>query len=946
MHNRTPKSLETKSYRRASAALLAALVTAGLASAPSAHALTQTWSNAAGGDFNTVGNWTTTVPVSTDTALFNSALSGNVTLSANATPGSLNFDTNATSFALGTLGGNSLKFANSGNLSVLSTLTGTSNTFTVNAPIVLTPASATTAGAFTIQNNATSPTNTLVVAGGISSGTTSNTTTLTLGGTNTGSNTISGIANGNATTFGVTKSGVGTWVLSGANTYSGLTQVSGGTLVLNGTNSSAGNTQVGGGSAGTLSLGTGANNGLASGTITFQNGSIQSSDANARTISNAISLAGTVPFINTSGTGDLFFTDTSTVKLSNASGKVVLFNILNTNTTFAQSFANGDNNGDLQKIGAGTLILTGASTYTGTTEIKAGTLSVGSIGNTTSTSSNIGAGTSTLRFSGGTLLYTGANAVSDRAFTIDAGKTATINTTNDLTLAGATGAATTGALTKAGAGTLTLTGTNTYTGATTVNKGTLELKNAGSGITQTLGALTLAGADVTLKSTQAGSGTLSTTFSSLTARAAGNTANIVSTGGTNGTDNSVKITGQAAGFIDKGVYFNGADFAAMDATGFVRGLNYGTDTNAAAVNAITASKHVKLTATQANQNTLTLLSLNLVGDGVNYTQNAAQTLTVPGIIKSGGGSSTISGGTQITMGTELVVRTDTQTDSLTISSVLAQSTGVLTKSGAGTLILSGTNTYNGATNVNGGTLSIGSNVNLGAQTTGATLNLKGGTLQATNSFGLFNGTAGTNNRAVVLTDSAGFDVTGSNTLTVAGVVSGTGSLTKTNTGTLALSGANTYTGATTISGGTLAMGTNNVFAVSNFQLNGGSLSVGTFTQTTVGSLDLTALGGSITLGSGGVFAFADSSGNDWNSGALSVTGSFVSGSSLRFGTSANGLTSTQLALINLGSGLTAGLDINGFLTASASSVPEPATYAALAGLGILGFAVYRRRKTS
>jgi autotransporter-associated beta strand protein len=57
-----------------------------------------------------------------------------------------------------------------------------------------------------------------------------------------------------------------------------------------------------------------------------------------------------------------------------------------------------------------------------------------------------------------------------------AGKTATLDiTTNHLTMAGATGAASTGALTKAGAGTLTLTGTSTYSGITTISGGSLAL---------------------------------------------------------------------------------------------------------------------------------------------------------------------------------------------------------------------------------------------------------------------------------------------------------------------------------------------------------------------------------------------------------------------------------------------------------------------------------------
>ena len=56
------------------------------------------------------------------------------------------------------------------------------------------------------------------------------------------------------------------------------------------------------------------------------------------------------------------------------------------------------------------------------------------------------------------------------------------------------------AITKQNTSTWTLAGTNTYTGTTTVSGGTLEIKSGASALTQTLGVLTLAGADVTLKS--------------------------------------------------------------------------------------------------------------------------------------------------------------------------------------------------------------------------------------------------------------------------------------------------------------------------------------------------------------------------------------------------------------------------------------------------------------
>jgi autotransporter-associated beta strand protein len=136
----------------------------------------------------------------------------------------------------------------------------------------------------------------------------------------------------------------------------------------------------------------------------------------------------------------------------------------------------------------------------------------------------------------------------------------------------------------------------------------------------------------------------------------------------------------------------------------------------------------------------------------------------------------------------------------------------LTKSGTSLLTLSGANTYTGATIVNGGTLRAGvatvgttsgafgvnSAVTL-ANTAGATLDLNG----FSNTIGSLTGGG-----------AAGGNVTlGSATLTVgsdntspgayAGVISGTGGLTKSGTGTLTLTGQNTYGGGTIVNAGTL-----------------------------------------------------------------------------------------------------------------------------------------------
>lgn len=135
--------------------------------------------------------------------------------------------------------------------------------------------------------------------------------------------------------------------------------------------------------------------------------------------------------------------------------------------------------------GSGVTTLTGTNTFTGSLTLTSGTLSVGTISNG-GTASNLGKATSVatnLVFDGGTLQYTGATVTSNRNFTINAGKTATIDvTTNVLTLSGAS-TATTGALTKIGNGTLILTGANTYTGLTTVSAGELDLnKSSGQSI--------------------------------------------------------------------------------------------------------------------------------------------------------------------------------------------------------------------------------------------------------------------------------------------------------------------------------------------------------------------------------------------------------------------------------------------------------------------------------
>lgn len=101
---------------------------------------------------------------------------------------------------------------------------------------------------------------------------------------------------------------------------------------------------------------------------------------------------------------------------------------------------------------------------------------------------------------------------------------------------------------------------------------------------------------------------------------------------------------------------------------------------------------------------------------------------------------------------------------------------------------------------------------------------------------------------------------------------------------------------------------------------------------------LAGIGGGLTIDldpTVTLLAFDDSSAQNWTGGTVTIAG-FEDGV-IRFGTDATGLTATQLGLIDGGA---YSLDSDGFLV----TVPEPSTFALLAGGLALGFIVIRRRR--
>jgi autotransporter-associated beta strand protein len=241
-------------------------------------------------------------------------------------------------------------------------------------------------------------------------------------------------------------------VVSGSGT---LTKIDSGTLLLTGTNTYTGGTTL---TAGTIKVGN--DSALGTGSLAMATGTTLETSVATQTLANAVAITGT-------GTVD-----------TNAGNTLTLSGVVS--------------GGALTKIDSGTLVLTGANTYTGTTTLSGGTIQVGS---------NTALGTGALSMADGTTLDAGAaNRTLANAVGITGTSTVDTNATT-LTLGGVVSGS--GTLTKIGDGTLVLSGTSNLSGATTVSGGSLKVtggignsavtveSGASLGGTGTVGALTI-----------------------------------------------------------------------------------------------------------------------------------------------------------------------------------------------------------------------------------------------------------------------------------------------------------------------------------------------------------------------------------------------------------------------------------------------------------------------
>lgn len=731
--------------------------------------------------------------------------------------------------------------------------------------------------------------------------------------------------------------GSGTLTLSGTNSYTGGTFINGSALVL----SIAGDSQLG-----TAPVSAADNLTITAGRLEITGNT--TINANRNILLGAIA---NTPSLSIKGSG--------TTVIYNGVFKDI------TSTT-----------GTLVKQGAGTLDIGGQSTYSGATSINNGTvrLNVANDRLPTGTVVNLGQAVSTnlgtLDLNGrnqqiaGLSSTSGTNAGSStNVVTSAASVTLTINNSSDYVYSAGT-AANSGiisgaiSLVKQGIGKQTFGGANAYTGTTTISAGTLALTGGGtlgSGNISIGGSGTLDISGITSSVSPGASGNFTTSTGASLVTASGKTlvANNIQLGGTstvgdltisgggtitlsgtsifdiNGTTgndklifssgilnansstltiNTLSTTGLTGGsvitlFSNPSSYVGA--FASIGFTGTLdAGYSWNTSsllTNGTIVYTAGITALYWSGAGTGNPGSWSSTASGTGTDGVwadtntgwvpSNTANFAGTagaVTVTTVTANKGitfytNGYTVSGGT-ITLsstGANNVITTDSGVNA-TVSSALSTSAGI-SKSGLGTLIFNSAQTYTGGTIVSGGTLQLGDTT--------------------------------TNNGSVAgdITDNSAVAFANPNTQIYNGVISGSGSLSKSGAGTLTLNGTSTYQGGTTITAGTLALGnaTDTLLDTGVVAVSGGTLDVGNNSDTvgavTVSSGSIIGTGGTITADS---YAVSNNSGtvtlsaNLNGNGALTKTNAgslLLSGSNTYLGgTQINGGSTTVSSDDNLG----------------------------------------------
>ena len=646
-----------------------------------------------------------------------------------------------------------------------------------------------------------------------------------------------------------------TGVISGAGA---LTKTGAGTLTLSGANTYSGGTTISGGSNSVVSIGSSAN--LGTGGVTLNGGSELLTTA-GMTLSNGLVLGA----VGGTAQGD--------GRMVSGRVNVAAGTTLTLSGTGISETTSGT--GRFEKLGAGTLVVNTANTYSGGTYIHEGTFVFGNslaLGPQPSNDPTF----NQLTIDNGAQLVLSLGGAFRRNVLIGTGggvfgaTTATNVAYRNGLFSNVTGQS--GGVTLA-SGVNGFGGANTFTGNVVVNSGAVAAISRDANLGAAANQLFLNGGTLRVEDgvdiTGSGGTTTSTVLATFTTNrqinlgAGNNTIEVKNYADTNpsfdtsGSNPIVPSGGRPASHMNTFTVagaVSGAGALVKSGDGTLVLTNTGNSyTGGTMINGGILST-ADAAALGAATSSMTINPTGVLQATGSYTTARAVTL--------GGTGGASSGGTfDITTGV-----------AVTRSGVI-DGTGSLTKTGAGTLTLSGTNTYTGDTYVNGGLLSITHNQSLGPQPTlGSSLYAvhlaNGTTLQTAVS------SSGSNRQLELVSGTATLDVASSFTEQRNGLVYGAGGLIKTGGGTEVLTNANTYTGGTTINGGVLQVnntsgsGTGSGAVAVN---SGGTLS-GLLTATgfaTAGTIE-----GQVTVNSGG--ALLANSSSTFTFGGLTLNTSSIS----------------------------------------------------------------------
>ncbi|MCI3206280.1 MULTISPECIES: autotransporter-associated beta strand repeat-containing protein [Pandoraea] len=805
-------------------------------------------------------------------------------------------------------------------------------------------------------------------------------TQIALGGNNLtlGGSTGSAFAGAIGGTGGIVKTNAGTQTLTGANTFTGGTTINAGGIAL-GAGGSLASTGVvsllGGGATLDISQASaqtiGALSGVANTSVALGANTLTFGDATNQSFAgvftggggNSGSIvkqgAGTVTLTGTSSAGGgitvragtltlqggafanaspLALTgNTATLDLSNAggmnygalsgvSGATVLIGGQTLtigdagNSTYGGTISG---TGGIVKQGTGSLLLSGAQTFTGGINIAAGRLALQ--GNNT-----LGGNNAVTLADGATFDVGGAGPVSIGALSGTANSqvtlgsnTLTLGDATNQTFAGSIGG--TGGIVKQGTGIQTLTGQNAFTGQIAIAQGTLALGGTGTlsanpvsiagGATLDIGG----GENQTIRALSGASG--STINLGDNTLSFGDDTDQTFAGSITGTGGGIVKFGAGAQTITAQQTFTGS--IVVGGGSLVVGAGGGLSSQ----NAVTlGDSSTSLDISAAGAQTIGSLS-----GGAAQVQLGANTLTfgdstgetfngsihgTGALIKQGGGVQTLGGASDFTggvtvtagglqLGNASAIGTGTlalgdqstldTTQALTLgnnitlggtSAILGSAdltltgavtgSGALQKSGPATLTVNGSGNWTGGTTINDGVLAIGSGGSLAAQgavvlngvnSPAVTLDISGAS--AAQTIGALSGSGtlalGTN----TLTFGDGTDQTLSATFT------GTGNLVKQGAGKQTLTQTSTYAGGIDIADGTLALGGGAALQGGNALTLSGANSVfdiGSGGASTIGTLNGVA-GSAISLG--GQTLTLNNATNAAFAGAIHGTGALI-----------------------------------------------------------------------